>query len=111
MDPAEFLAARLGEMEAAALESKNAPAGASRFVDADQWSEPLIWLTGDERMLRDVAAKRAILTRHAPVTEPGRGTRCGWCSDEFDVPWPCEDALSIAAIDSDHPDYNPEWKP
>ena len=60
------------------------------------------------RVLREVTAKRAILTRHSPVTGPGRGTRCG---GEFDVPWPCEDARSVAAIWSGHPDYQEGWKP
>ena len=111
-DIAAFIGARLDEDEAAA---RAVPGRAWYEPDDDRFSHykdaAHIARHDPARVLREVTAKRAILTRHSPVTEPGRGTRCGWCSGEFDVAWPCEDARSVAAIWSDHPDYQEGWKP
>lgn len=73
----------------------------------------------EARMLREVAAKRAILAAH-PVRPIINGT-CRTCSDsaglswsslepEF-VDWPCPTLRALAAFWSDHPDYRQEWKP
>lgn len=62
--------------------------------------------------LRDVAAKRAILARHAKAgcDDEWGGVHCGWCSSpEAETPWPCPDVLDLAAIDSGHPDYDTGW--
>jgi hypothetical protein len=71
-------------------------------------------------VLREVAAKRAILGEHAPnypTTYPklsGQPT-CGVChAGGFDWEpewWPCITVRTLAAVYSDHPDYRPEWKP
>ena len=102
-----FLEARVSDKEERARELR-------QQLD-DGWFADLEGLvrrvTDPARELREAEAMRSILARHGPVTEPGRGTRCGWCGGEFDVPWPCEDARSVAAIFSDHPDYQEGWKP
>jgi hypothetical protein len=72
------------------------------------------------RTLREVAAKREILEWHyrslppmdAPegleicIGEEGDGDT--W---EMATPWPCPQIRALAAIWSDNPDYQPEWKP
>jgi hypothetical protein len=67
-------------------------------------------------VLREVAAKRAILALHQECPE-WRGT-CEtclsdrreyaelWCPDD----WPCATLRALAAVYSDHPDYDSEWK-
>ena len=105
-DQIAFLIARLGEDEAAALKSKNAPEGAMRFVDADQWSQDLVWLADEARVLREVEAKRAIIKRFGlactipyPVVSFTAGQDDGYRQA-------CMDAIGdLAAIYSDHPDY------
>ena len=120
-DLVAFCEARVSEDEAAALESKNAPAGAARFVDADQWSQSLIWLTGEDRMIREVEAKRAILAAHVPYFEPAEAVpdicavcvtgKDGYAENWLMDLWPCLPVRAIAAIWSDHPDYEEGWKP
>jgi hypothetical protein len=107
MTLSEFLTARLDEDEAAALESKNAPAGATRFVDADQWSEPLMWLTGEDRMLREVAAKRAII----PLADVAGQFELGFGDEPRALTVGDQILRALAAIYSDHPDYRQEWAP
>ena len=67
------------------------------------------------RVLREVAAKRAILGRHKPLYGM-YGPCCAWCSDDVDAfglshSWPCEDVRDIIAVWSDHPDYRQDWGP
>lgn len=69
------------------------------------------------RVLREAAALRKILARHAPHQTASGGLACDWCSDDTDdrpqlakVRWPCGDVRDIAAIWSDHPDYDPSWE-
>jgi hypothetical protein len=67
------------------------------------------------RVLREVAAKRAILGRHKPLH--GRyGFCCAWCSDDVDAfglshSWPCADVRDIIAVWCGHPDYRQDWAP
>lgn len=87
-DLSEFLAARLDEDKQAVID------GASQRP---------------ERTMREVAAKRAIIARHAGYHSPAM---CGWCSNkEESTDWPCPDILDLAAVWSDHPDYDPAWAP
>ena len=102
-----FCNARISEKEARAREVQQ-HFDDGRFDDLDG---PGSRVEEAAQARREAWAMRSVLTRHSPVTEPGRGTRCGWCSGEFDVAWPCEDARSVAAIWSDHPDYQEGWKP
>jgi len=70
------------------------------------------------RALREIAAKRAIVTGHSwfsPTIGPNAGkpccTRCGAGLDDVYLtePWPCDDLRILAAVWSDHPDYKQEW--
>jgi Family of unknown function (DUF6221) len=102
-----FLAARLDEDEAAA----KAVRPDQDYADSEHQER---WSPG--RVLREVAAKRAILTEHRPV--PSRfieSSTCALCTvrtmkASTPVRWPCETMRALAAVYSDHPDYNNEWK-
>lgn len=68
------------------------------------------------RALREVEAKRAIVDRHSPHQPAFGDLACDWCSEDVDdrpqiakERWPCPDIRSLAAIWSDHPDYDPAW--
>ena len=73
------------------------------------------------RILREVAFKRAIMAEHYPGTTwdrdaPGGLKICageGGDGDTWQMAtrWPCPQVRQLAAIYSDHPDYDPEWKP
>jgi Family of unknown function (DUF6221) len=140
MDLAEFLAARLDEDEAAA------GAGARR-VGMPWRAEPqpgtpgglviddlgLVGSTGGRyaaehiarhdpaRVLREVAAGRAILAEHAATDWTAYGDRmCRRCVLDDDephdepyhwLPFPCPTLRALAAAYSDHPDYDPAWAP
>lgn len=115
MDLADFLKARLDEDESLARTSTANPV--TRF--------------GPERMLREVAAKRAIEQMHRPtsgyagrdLTYPAAANFCGFCGpgDNWQAEqepqyfpgakWPCFTMRQLAAVYSGHPDYQPEWKP
>ncbi len=63
------------------------------------------------RVLREVAAKRALAEHCAPVTGYG-DPYCIGCSDsEYSSPWPCWNIRTVAAVYADHPDYDKEWTP
>jgi hypothetical protein len=113
-DLAAFLAARLNEDEG----------GANWYAErmANTLEPVLTWrnVPLDVRMLREVAAKRAIIDVHSPgypVTfpEPSGQPTCGVCHagtwDWDPEGWPCATVRAIAAVYSDHPDYRAEWKP
>ena len=73
------------------------------------------------RVLREVEAKRAILAAHGPDPTGKFGSdgqpRCLVCLTDRDGyeeqweadEWPCLTLRSVAAIWSDHPDYDREW--
>jgi hypothetical protein len=75
---------------------------------------------GEDRAIRDVAVKRAILDEHSPTDWTVYGKHaCSRCrlSDDEAIPdghhwmlWPCPTACAVASTWSDHPDYQPEWK-
>lgn len=104
MDLAEFLAARLGEDEAAANDER---IWFGPFPEAIKESEGEL-IIQKERVLAEVAAKRAILARHAEAQ--------GWSYPPGDGDEAVQDELvtvvrHLAAVYSDHPDYRQEWKP
>ena len=103
---AAFLAARLDEDEAIARH-----AGSCDFYDDVDDSVPLadernhILRHAPARVLREVAAKRAILDQSEVEVEYGRQV-------DFDVRDALDSAVRhLAAVYSDHPAYLPEWAP
>jgi Family of unknown function (DUF6221) len=137
-DLTAFLNARLDEDEAIAAAAQAPSPWRAAVHESDTWivtdatGEPLIYDEGTPsleeaahiarhaaaRVLRDVAAKRAILDRHAPHETAFDGPACDGCSEDVDdrpqlakERWPCPDVLSLADVWSDHPDYDPGWKP
>ena len=114
-DLAAFYAARLDEKEARAgyvhddMRDKRPLGGTGRCVCG---------VPG--RMLREVAAGRAILDEHRPgypatFPKPSGQPTCGVCHaggwDWEPEQWPCPTVRHLAAVWSDHPDCRPEWKP
>lgn len=103
-DPlAAFCYARLDEDEADALESKNAPEGAMRYLDADRWTEALSWQADADSVLCRVTALRSVIgdceaalryPRNVPLANLARRTLAG-----------------IASIWEEHPDYAPAASP
>ena len=72
------------------------------------------------RTLREAQAGRAILNEHEPgypVTfpEPSGQPTCGICHaggwDWDPCAWPCATVRHLAAVYSDHPDYDEAWRP
>ena len=140
-DLAAFLRARLKEDEAAAQsqadwlrEREKRPGDWTRFM-----FDPVIGPFGGQsplrsidrglyvgrmadpdRVLREVAAKRAILVEH-PIRSV-RNATCQVCTDvegtsylsylgdeHTKAPPPCPTLRALAAVYSDHPDYQKEW--
>ena len=59
------------------------------------------------RVLADVAKDRAILALHRPYRYQDQVVNC----DECDLEYPCQTVRLLAAIDADHPGFDPSWKP
>lgn len=135
-DLVAFVTAQLDEDEAAANEVHRP--GTCGCVDRDgDFSPDPVWCGCGypARVLREVAAKRAIVGLHAVHAEPERwgdshsdpalrgqptGRTSYWCAicdDDRDyghVGGPqegCETLRHVAAVWSDHAGYRPEWKP
>jgi hypothetical protein len=111
-DLVAFLAARLDEDEAAAEDVHNAYECESCMGPPG----PFPCNCGyPARVLREVAAKRAILAEHKPYETGGTHLSgpvfCSTCGEEDAVEVPCGTLRHLAAVYSDHPDYRPEWKP
>ena len=136
VDLAAFTSARLSEDEAAAAAASDGPwdawrgrpglglrqlehgvalpgqeAGSLASIATASWMDAEHIARHDPaRALREVAAKRAILARHAPMG--GVLNLCEQCvGDRSSERWPCEDVRAIAATWSDHPGYRAEWAP
>lgn len=120
MELAEFVKARLDVDQVIAEAAQEvAPSDAELAQQAGPCvSDPAyvhIERYGPARVLREVAAKRAILARHKPLH--GRyGLCCAHCSRDIDspglgVPWPCADVRDLVTAWSGHPDYSGDWKP
>ena len=110
-----FVTARLDEDEAAAQEAASRPLGPA-WDDGTRHTAVARHINRHDpaRVLREVAAKRAILAEHAPQTD-GPATGCGRCDwDHYvicDNPRGCATLRALATIWSDHADYRPEWVP
>ncbi|OPC84203.1 hypothetical protein B4N89_27665 [Embleya scabrispora] len=62
------------------------------------------------RVLRDVAAQRAIIGWHfVQYDVPTDGTWVQVCRCGYDAP--CATLRHLAAVYADHPDYQGEWRP
>jgi len=122
-DLAAFLAARLDEDETIAR-----AAGSCDWYDDIDDSVPLAdernhaWRFAPARVLREVAAKRAILAAHrahryeGPYPSTPTCTVCiterkGYQEEWDDDEWPCATLRHLAAVYSDHPGYRQEWRP
>lgn len=86
-----FLNARLDEDEAEAKAAANA---LNRHIECDPDNAAHIARHDPARVLREVAAKRAIVERYAKAPDWAGG----------------EDVRLLAAVWSDHPDYRQEWR-
>jgi len=125
-DLAAFITARLDEDEA--LASRAAKTPTANGPDAE-WNPGLPFDVISEhiarhdpaRVLREVAAKRAIAADHAAGHAPNIGPHkgrpccrsCGALDDDpyLAEPWPCDTIRALAAMWSDHGDYRAEWAP
>lgn len=117
----EFMAARLDEREALAARLQNLRAlldDPRRDMDQNvRDGAEYIWretATDPARMLREVAAGRAILAEHRQWVFGG-ATGCSTCHAGHEIgdpaPGPCPTRRALGAVDSDHPDYDPAWAP
>lgn len=89
------------------------------WLDGQPWPVgPHIARHDPARVLRKVAAERAILAAHDTVEVPniedtGRINACTTCGETQDhwyaTPWPCDTLKHLAAVYADHPDYDPAW--
>ena len=121
-DLTAFLNARLDEYEATVNEIHRPRVCGSVDRDGEFDPDP-IWCSCDypARALREVAAGRAILAEHGPANGGRDAGRCRVCTaiahtgmghtDARRFRAPCPTLLFLAAIYSDHPDYDQEWKP
>lgn len=68
------------------------------------------------RVLAECAAKRTIVAAHRSALDPygdAAGATCTMCVDSGPDAqgFPCSTVRALAAVYSDHPDYQEEWKP
>lgn len=102
----EFLEARLDEDEADATE-----ADGDRLLAWSKHDKMVIVDSGfmqtftPSRILREVAAKRAIIADHRRFMAEERRRMNGWVPNEWDLPT----LKALASVYSDHPDYQQEW--
>lgn len=92
-----FLARRLDEDEAVA--------GASADFDPESCADIRGVHLTTARVLREVGAKRKLIEHHAP----GEANYTDRCVMD-DSRWPCFTVRTVAAVYSDHPDYDPAWR-
>jgi hypothetical protein len=103
----DFLNARLDEDEATAqrVQPNQSPTELRAMVGREG-GEPFL-IVASERVLREVAAKRAMLNMHYEVA-----VDLPWCAEcETVRGFPCRTLKHLAAVYSDHPDYQDGWKP
>lgn len=111
----EFLEARIAEDEADAR-----VANEGRLLACSKKDHMVINDAGfmqtftPSRVLREVAAKRKIVNDHRVglwyVYTDDDTRACETCGDST-VRWPCATICALAAIYSDHPDFDEEWRP
>lgn len=124
----EFLTARYDEEEAAAravIEQQEHVYPAPEFVVGYEWSrltrhtsggcgvESVAGAPSPARVLREVAAKRAVVDLHVCSCSVDCGY-CGACSGDHGsdpTPAPCDTLRHMAAVYADHPDHDRRWQP
>lgn len=103
----QFLEQRIAEDEARAHAAmEQLPTEDSRLVDTP---DGRVGATG-WRTLAEVALKREMLFTHHDVPTEDEGTfvlKCATCQE----PYPCQSLRITASVFSDHPRFNPAWKP
>lgn len=128
MTIAEFLEARIAEDEAAAVAASVSMHGTLHDSQSDwacyvmgaerdstQWQDEHIMTWWPQRVLAECMAKRAIIGRHEAkrdfVYEAGEFALCSMCTETGPNAqgWPCGTIRALAAVYSDHPDYNKDW--
>ena len=115
-DLAAFLAARLDEDEAQPWAVHDVTKCDALLYEEDMGAaahEHVCDCEYPARVLREVAAKRAILDLHGRSHECSTYDRdrevdhCTWCLHAEE----CSTLRSLAAIYGNHPDYRQEWAP
>ena len=117
---AGFLAARLDEDEAAA-KAQAQRGTVVMYTDGEptQAEAEYFATISPARVLREVEAKRRILSEHTmePGLFPPSCSRCyetntaAYPEEWEPLLWPCPTVRDLAAVYSDHPGYDPRWKP
>lgn len=119
-DLAAFLAARLDEDERLARQAleETGTVRETRYPYPDRLATCMHdGRHSPARVLREVGAKCAILAEHEPQPwgEPQpQLSRCPAHGDETTgwwTQWPCVEVRALAAVWSDHPDYDEAWRP
>lgn len=124
----DFIEARLAEDEAIAQASIADDQGddggleyeylTSGRIQRPRFGEPLAKLVTTfavpRRVLREVEAKRRVMARHCPGMRTRDYVYCRDCPGDQDgfpeVPIDeCPELRDIAAVYSDHPDFDPNW--
>lgn len=115
---AGFLAARLDEDEAAA-KAQAQRGTVVMYTDGEptQAEAEYFATISPARVLREVEAKRRILSEHTmePGLFPPSCSRCyetntaAYPEEWEPLLWPCPTVRDLAAVYSDHPGYDPGW--
>lgn len=107
-----FLTARLNEQQTRAQEWADSDNGGFLLNDAGK------------ELLREIAAKRAVIELHKSDGDPddswyGKEANCvscggytvhaGWGDRGFRKLWPCPTLRLMLSAYSDHPEWRPEW--
>lgn len=120
----DFLIARIAEDETVATDWRHLRSRGEDKVRVlgggtgyEAWCDPT-------RVLAECKAKRTIIDLHTPLSEGWSKTwgceRCQWDDGriigegergEGRDHYPCETICVLAAVYSEHPDYQPEWVP
>lgn len=118
LDEDEWRANEMGH-ETEESETYSCPGSRTEPLGDLEWGEEHCWCGLAERKgraLREVTAKRAIVTLHRP--RPMENWQmCSLCrpvdpeypDDLTSELWPCRTLRALAAIYSDHPDFDQKW--
>jgi hypothetical protein len=105
----EFLTARLDDEASTARDMAEQAAMRRPLLQLLGGGTGIRDLVNPDRILADVAAKRAIVSLH---THPSFA--CYWSHDSMEQHDPgevCDTLCALAQPYADHPDYREEWKP